>query len=223
VTWSAIRDLGATFAIQNAQFPTVIAGDNDRAACAFLGTTTGGDDQRSTFTGVWYLYVAFTYDGGASWTTVNATPNDPVQRGCIWLGGGSNKCRNLLDFMDIAIGPDGRVYVGFADGCIGACVSGGSNSYTALATIARQSAGNTLFAAFDPTPSATPAATATPTVTAAPTATRTSRRRPTPMPRRRPTSRALLPRRQRVRPHERPRQRPRRRLRRERGSQGTST
>src|SRR2546429_3262706 len=57
-----------------------------------------GDDQSDTFTGVWHLYVAATYDGGATWNTVDATPNDPVQRGCIWLSGGSNPCRNLLDF-----------------------------------------------------------------------------------------------------------------------------
>jgi len=74
----------------------VIAGDDTRAAFAFLGTPTAGDDQSASFTGVWHLYVATTYDRGATWTTVDATPTDPVQRGCIWLGGGSNDCRNLL-------------------------------------------------------------------------------------------------------------------------------
>ena len=148
-TWTKSVDLGASFGIQNTQFPSVVAGDDDRAAVAFLGTPTGGDDQKSSFAGVWHLYVATTYDGGATWTTVDATPSDPVQRGCIWLGGGSNTCRNLLDFMDVTVDALGRVVVGYADGCTGTCVSGGTNTHSALATIARQSGGTGLFAAKD--------------------------------------------------------------------------
>jgi subtilase family serine protease len=49
----------------------------------------------------------------------------------------------------------GRVLVGFADGCTGACVTGGPNNRDAYATIARQSAGKTLRAAFDPKPNLT--------------------------------------------------------------------
>ena len=44
-----------------------------------------GDDP--SWPGVWYLYISTTYDGGKTWTTVNATPNDPVQRGTICGGG----------------------------------------------------------------------------------------------------------------------------------------
>jgi hypothetical protein len=145
-TWSTPKDVGTAFAIQNIQFPAVIAGDDDRAAYAFLGTPTAGDDQSASFTGVWHLYVATTYDRGATWTTVDATPADPVQRGCIWLGGGSNDCRNLLDFMDITVDRIGNVYVGYADGCVGDCVSGISNVRSAVATIARQRTGTPLFA-----------------------------------------------------------------------------
>src|SRR5439155_2501448 len=141
---------GSAFGIQNTQFPSVVAGDDNRAAVAFLGTPTGGDDQSSSFAGVWHLYVATTYDGGSTWTTVDATPSDPVQRGCIWLGGGSNKCRNLLDFMDVTVDAVGRIVVGYADGCVGSCVTGTTNSYTATATIARQSGGSGLFAATMP-------------------------------------------------------------------------
>jgi hypothetical protein len=98
---------------------------------------------------VWHLYVAATYDGGATWTTVDATPSDPVQKGCIWLGGGSNQCRNLLDFMDVTVDQIGRIVVGYADGCTGACASGGASNWASRATIARQSGGTGLFAAFD--------------------------------------------------------------------------
>jgi hypothetical protein len=150
--WSKSKDVGTPFGIQKTQFPEVIAGDDNRAAFAFLGTRTAGDDQSADFTGVWHLYVAFTYDGGRTWTTVDATADDPVQRGCIWNGGGSNICRNLLDFNDITVDKFGRVLVGYADGCTGACMRDPTqNTHDALATIGRQTGGRGLFAAFDGT------------------------------------------------------------------------
>jgi hypothetical protein len=148
VTWSSPIDVGSPFGIQNAQFPTVIAGDDDRAAFAFLGTPTGGDDQKSSFAGVWHLYVATTYDGGTTWTTVDATPTDPVQKGSICMAGTTcSGNRNLLDFIDITIDGTGRVYVAYADGCINTCVTGSGASTSSLATIARQSGGDDLIAA----------------------------------------------------------------------------
>ena len=157
--WTTSIDAGAPFAIRNAEFAEVIAGDDDRAAFAFLGTQTAGDTQASDFRGVWHLYVTFTYDTGQSWTTVDATPSDPVQRGCIWNQGGDNPCRNLLDFNDITVDNIGRVLVGYADGCTGSCVTdptqnastGPASAQDALATIARQAGGLGLFKAFDGT------------------------------------------------------------------------
>src|SRR5258705_4705045 len=157
--WTKSADAGTPFGVQNAEFAEVIAGDDDRAAFAFLGTTTVGDTQSSDFLGVWDLYVAFTYDGGRSWTTADAAPGDPVQRGCIWNQGGSNPCRNLLDFNDITTDKTGRVLIGYADGCTGTCTvdptqnasTGPASAQDALATIARQTGGRGLFAAFDGT------------------------------------------------------------------------
>jgi hypothetical protein len=117
LTWSPSTDVGAAYGIQNTKFPEVVAGDDNRAAFAFLGTTSAGNDQAASFPGVWYLFVSYTYDGGQTWTTVNATPGDPVQRGCIWNGGGSNACRNLLDFNDASVDKQGRVLVAYTDGC----------------------------------------------------------------------------------------------------------
>ena len=57
-TWSTPVDVGTAFGIQNVQFPAVVAGDDDKAAFAFLGTPTGGNDQSSSFAGVWHLYIA---------------------------------------------------------------------------------------------------------------------------------------------------------------------
>ena len=157
--WAKSADAGTPFGIQNAEFAEVIAGDDNRAAFAFLGTETPGDTQSADFLGVWYLYVAFSYDRGISWTTANATPGDPVQRGCIWNQGGDNPCRNLLDFNDITVDKTGRVLVGYADGCTGTCTTdpsqnastGPASAQDALATIGRQVGGRGLFAAVDGT------------------------------------------------------------------------
>lgn len=177
LTWVNNKRIGAELGIVNATFPQMIAGDGDRAAFAFLGSTTSGDHQSpitaaNPFKGKWHLYIATTYDGGATWTTVNATPNDPVQQGSI-CNSGTVTCdrdpndRNLLDFNDIQIDKQGRVYAAFADGCLtSACINGDyrNNDYAARASFARQMTGKTLFAAFDPgqpTAPKSPLATAT--------------------------------------------------------------
>ena len=152
-TWSNIQDVGTVFGLQNIAFPAVVAGDPDRAAFAFLGTTAAGDagGEDPSFPAAWHLYVAHTYDGGATWVTVDATPNDPVQRGTICSAGTTcGGTRNLLDFMDATVDAQGRVLIGYADGCVGGCANGGANSATALATIARETSGKGLFASFDP-------------------------------------------------------------------------
>ena len=148
-TWSTPVNVGAAAGLNNIEFPAMVAGDKNRAACAFLGTTTSGDTQKSTFGGVWRLYVATTFDGGATWSLADVTGSDPVQRGCIWAGGGSNSCRNLLDFMDAAITKEGRIVVAFADGCTGACSTGPSTQKSSWASIAVQRGGTTLFSQYD--------------------------------------------------------------------------
>ena len=136
--------------IKNVQFPRVVAGDDNRATFAFLGTTTPGDDQAAGFAGTWDLYTSTTLDGGRSWSTTQANPvGDPVQKGCIFLGGGSNPCRNLLDFMGSTVDSRGKVLIGYADGCDATCAAGGANNRGALATVAKQTGGSSLFAAYD--------------------------------------------------------------------------
>ncbi|MCA1829040.1 MAG: glycoside hydrolase, partial [Myxococcales bacterium] len=157
VTWINDYDLGVQVGVQNSVFIESVAGDPDRAAVGFIGTTTAGDHQADAFKGTWYAFISTTYDGGHSWITVNATPNDPVQReAAIWNGGGNNPFRNLLDFNEITIDERGRVLYAYADGCIGDCAAGGVNSFSAKATIARQSGGMGLLAAFDPAEPRTP-------------------------------------------------------------------
>jgi len=97
------------------------------------------------------VYVAHTFDGGKTWLTADATPNDAVQRGSICTGGTTcGDDRNLLDFIDVTVDKQGRVLVAYADGCVDTCVKGSGPSQSAYATIARQSSGKRLFAQFDP-------------------------------------------------------------------------
>jgi hypothetical protein len=154
ISWSASKDVGTFFHVENTAFSVVVAGDADRAACGFLGSPATGNFQDAFYRGVWHLFVAHTYDGGQSWTTVDATPDDAVQRGCIWMGGGAATCRNLLDFNDATVDAQGRVLIGYADGCIGPCshasVAAYGNAYSSLGAIARQTSGKRLFQQFDP-------------------------------------------------------------------------
>jgi hypothetical protein len=150
LTWQHDQAVGGELQVVKGVFPAVVAGDPDRAAFAFYGTTTAGNSTSADFRGDWHLYVAHTFDGGESWTTVNVTGDDPIQRGCIWEGGGGVPCRNLLDFFGIDVDAEGRVLVGYVDGCINACAESWPNTFGAFSTIARLEGGKRLFAAFDP-------------------------------------------------------------------------
>lgn len=147
-TWSKPVDVSSRLGIKNVQFPQMVAGDGDRAALAFLGTKTGGNDQVNSFEGQWRLYVAMTYDRGQTWTTVNATPHELVQIGCIQLTGCNH--RNLLDFNGVAVDKQGRVLVAWADGCPVQCERGAPWSRDwHSAVITRQTGGKGLFKAYD--------------------------------------------------------------------------
>ncbi len=195
-TWNRSVDVGAPFGIRNSEFAMVVAGDGDRASVAFLGTPTSGSTQAASFGknakgdtfvgGAWHMYVASTYDRGRTWTTVDATPKDPVQRGCIWNSGGSNPCRNLLDFNGMTIDKTGRVLIGFADGCVPASVEpkdsqSGKNTNDCVdsadvkanglvnhGAIIRQMSGRTLFKAYDKRFTTVPQAGAKPSQTGLP-------------------------------------------------------
>ena len=172
-TWEHETDVGIPFGVQYAVFPVVVAGDDNRASFGFLGTgpaitTPGSTTTCNPFYGldgsstpinsvfncenVWHLYIATTYDGGANWITVDATPNDPVQVGGICLTGVlcSSPPRNLLDFNDFAIDAEGRGLLGYADGCVNCDNGQTAQSGDAHATVARQSGGRRLFSFFDP-------------------------------------------------------------------------
>jgi len=161
VTYTGDTDVGAPFGVTHAVFPVVVAGDDNRASFAFLGTgdgiaTTGTCDPYGATLNcknIWHLYIATTYDGGANWITIDATPDDPVQQGTICLQG--TTCaggRNLLDFNDFAIDSQGRGLVGYADGCVNCGNTFSGQSAAAHGTVTRQSGVRRLFAFFDPNP-----------------------------------------------------------------------
>jgi List-Bact-rpt repeat protein len=153
ITWSNYFDLGTSHGIVNAAEIEAVGGSSGRAAVGFLGTDRPGDYQASGFPGKWYAFIATTYNGGASWTTVNATPNDPVQSMTgIWQQGGSHDDRNLLDFNEITVDDKGRVLYGYSDGCVSeGCIGGTApNDFVAFMRVARQSGGKSVFASNDP-------------------------------------------------------------------------
>jgi len=151
-------DVGVPAGLKNIVFNTVVAGDPDRAAYAFHGTTTPGDSNDATLMAhaEWHLYVSTTFDGGKTWNLRDVTPTDPTQRGAICHG---TVCtadtsrppdRNLLDFMDMVADSKGRLLIGYADGCTGDCaLPGGAPNYTQVGVIARQVSGKRMYAAFD--------------------------------------------------------------------------
>ncbi|HET6398685.1 MAG TPA: hypothetical protein VFH47_03945, partial [Candidatus Thermoplasmatota archaeon] len=115
--------------IAGTMFLGLVAGSDGRIAVSYLANTRsslGPDDvPRDT---AWHLYVGFSLNADArvpTFLTSRVNPEeDPVQRGticmdkpCLQDPGASTTNRNLLDFIDMAVAPDGRVYVAYADGC----------------------------------------------------------------------------------------------------------
>lgn len=118
--------------VSSTRFTVINSGDDGRIAFAFLGTESGyeGRPVDAPDNTTWNLYMGLSLDAGAdepTFTVVRATPlDDPVQRGYMWEGGGGDPGRNLLDFIDLSVGPDGRAYVAYADGCVSnACLAEG--------------------------------------------------------------------------------------------------
>jgi hypothetical protein len=114
--------------VRSTVFTGITSGDNGRIAMAFLGTRdTTAEPSLAPNATRWHLYNVLSLDAGAdspAFTAIQATPDaDPVQIGCVWLNGGGNPCRNMLDFIDLHRGPDGRAYTVFTDGCTKECAN----------------------------------------------------------------------------------------------------
>lgn len=168
-TWVNETDLGKLAGIVHSNFVVATAGDGDRAAIGFIGSSATGDSNAiNSYRGVWHMYIATTYDGGRSWSVVDTTPTDPVQVGSVCTSGTTcGADRNLLDFNDLDVDAEGRIVLGFADGCLPpACTEATAAAHAPpydesranKASLIRQAGGRRLFARFDPVEPAVPAA-----------------------------------------------------------------
>ena len=143
-TWEQTSIRISPSAVISTVFPQIDAGDPGRIAVTYLGSENASELNLSDIDGEpwdgnahyapanvsYYLYITYSLnalDSEPIFHTVRVSP-DPVQVGSICLNsgdcrdiGGSN--RNLLDFNDLHIDREGRVYVAFADGCTGECAS----------------------------------------------------------------------------------------------------
>jgi hypothetical protein len=152
--WTLPVPLGRELGVHVTRFPITAAGDGDRAAVAYLGSTdTGNPGRNKTFQGTWRMYVSYTYDRGRTWKTYDATPGSPVQVGSVCTGGtscttGPGSDRNLLDFNDMVLDGRGRVVIAFADGCL---KTKGCTTKDRLrkGAIIKQTSGKSLYRAFD--------------------------------------------------------------------------
>ena len=148
-SWTNFGDVAASAGIKSSTFHEMVAGDDNRSAVVYLGSTGDGDPHASGFNGVWRVYVTYTFDAGATWNTVQASSNI-IQKGWICAGGtGCGNARNLLDFIDAQVDSHGRILIAVADGCIGTCETGSAASTANYAILLRQSGGTTLFSAYD--------------------------------------------------------------------------
>tara|TARA_B100002051_G_scaffold70234_1_gene66626 strand:- start:560 stop:2194 length:1635 start_codon:yes stop_codon:yes gene_type:complete len=145
-TWNQKSIRISPIEVISATFPHTSAGDPGRIAITYLGSEDADELDKPDIDGQpWdgnahyattnvshYLYVTYSLnalDDNPIFHTQKVSL-DPVQVGSICLNsgdcrsneGGSN--RNLLDFNDLHIDLEGRVYIAFADGCTGTCASG---------------------------------------------------------------------------------------------------
>ncbi|HUR61963.1 MAG TPA: exo-alpha-sialidase [Candidatus Thermoplasmatota archaeon] len=110
-------------------FQAITSGDDGKVSMVWLGTRDqqdpGATPSNATGGSRWHAYVTTSYDAASAdptFITHQVTPDeDPVQVGCVWLGGGGggpHQCRNLLDFIDIVSDKEGRTYASITDGCV---------------------------------------------------------------------------------------------------------
>ncbi len=123
-TWSGPWDVTPP-GVNSTIFASLHAGAPGRVAMAFHGTEATGAPVDVPDDAKWYTYVVTTEDGTSAEPTFVAqrATEGPIQIGGICKGnrGCHDGNRNLLDFIDGAVGPDGRFYTIIADGCLADC------------------------------------------------------------------------------------------------------
>jgi len=148
-TWEQTSTRISPVEVISTAFPQVDAGDPGRIAFTYLGSENveelgqtdidgnnwNGNPHYAMANVSYDIYVTYSLnalDEDPTFHTYRLS-DDPVQIGSMCLNsgdcrsddGGSN--RNLLDFNDLTIDLEGRVYIAFADGCIDACATGNNS------------------------------------------------------------------------------------------------
>jgi hypothetical protein len=116
-----------------ADLPVIVADAPGRVVIAYPATddlpqgyeTEGyrdGGDRALSEKVAWGANMTVSYNGLSGkprFSTVVTTGSDPIGRGAMCVG--DTPCDYLYDFMEAVIGPDGRPYASFVDGCLDAC------------------------------------------------------------------------------------------------------
>lgn len=140
-----------------ADLPVIQAGDPGRVAIGYIGTADLPEgyntswypgDAAQTNKVKWGGYLSVSTDALAAeptFQTVNGTGSDPLARRAECTH--SNRCSVQVDFIDMQLGPDGKPYAAFADGCRGSCVTNpnaANNSGLGVGTVVTLTKGPTL-------------------------------------------------------------------------------
>jgi hypothetical protein len=101
-------------------FPWVTAGDNGRIAVSYYGTASRGNSPQTVPGGAkWYVYSAFSTDGGRRFAEYRTTGVMNVGTVCTSGTGCQAGSRNLLDFFETAADPRGCLVTAYADNSAG--------------------------------------------------------------------------------------------------------
>jgi hypothetical protein len=141
LTWSpAVRASPPN--VLSTTFQAGVAGDPGKVAVMYYGNdhTAGAPDHvRGT---KWHAYISMSLnalDPNPVWVTFQLdTEADPIQIGSISTNShhAESGSRNLLDFNDLVLTPDGRIVAAYADGCTTRTIAGAACANNPLATSA---------------------------------------------------------------------------------------
>lgn len=123
-TWEGPWDVTPP-GMESTIFAALHAGAPGRVAMAFHATSHAGAPVEMPDEARWHTYIVTSEDADTAAPTFvsHRVQDDPVQVGGICKGnrGCTDGNRNLLDFIDGAVAPDGTFYLTYADGCTADC------------------------------------------------------------------------------------------------------
>jgi hypothetical protein len=128
--WSKPAKIARSF---TANMPVIVAGDPGKVVVAYPATndlpkgyaTKGyldGEEDKLVKKVAWGANFTVTRNGLArrpDFKTTVSTGSDPIGRGRICVR--ATRCDYLIDFIEAVLGPDGRPYASFVDGCLDTC------------------------------------------------------------------------------------------------------